>query len=119
MTLSLAAGASGQDESEKKIKSLDNLKSIGIAFYNYHDTFGHLPTSTRDKNGKLLLSWRVEILPYIEGVDLYNQFHLGEPWGAQSSVDRQDAGNLQGTGRRPGRQDGLPGAGRTGSAVPS
>src|SRR5262249_31226865 len=27
-----------------------------------------------------LLSWRVHVLPFVEGTGLYQQFHLDEPW---------------------------------------
>lgn len=79
IALSLTASVSAQEQ-EKQAKSKNNLKVIGLAFHNFHDVFGRFPTSTRDKNGKLLLSWRVEILPYVEAADLFNQFHLDEPW---------------------------------------
>jgi hypothetical protein len=46
---------------------VNDLKQIGLAFHNYHETNGQLPsTNLRDPNGKPLLSWRVAILPYIE-----------------------------------------------------
>ncbi|HEX5447432.1 MAG TPA: DUF1559 domain-containing protein [Pirellulales bacterium] len=61
-------------------QSVNNLKMIGIAFHNYHDVWGQFPTSTYDKDGKPLLSWRVHILPFIEQQALYQQFHLDEPW---------------------------------------
>jgi hypothetical protein len=68
------------EDAEKRSRS--NLKEIGAAFHNYHDVFGHFPASTRDKNDKPLLSWRVEILPYVEAADLYNEFRLDEPWNS-------------------------------------
>lgn len=61
-------------------QSVNHLKMIGIAFHNHHDVFGRFPTSTYDKDGKPLLSWRVHILPFIEQQGLYQQFHLDEPW---------------------------------------
>src|SRR5262245_55327318 len=61
-------------------KSANNLKQIGLAFHNYHDTYGHLPMNVLDKNGKPLLSWRVAILPFIEQDNLYRSFKLDEPW---------------------------------------
>jgi hypothetical protein len=85
IAFSVAASASGQ-EKEKAAKSRSNLKSIGVAFHNYHDVFGRFPTSTRDKNGKPLLSWRVEILPYVDAADLYNKFHLDESWIATTII---------------------------------
>ena len=36
-----------------------------------------------DKNGKPLLSWRVQILPFIEEAPLYKEFHLDEPWDSE------------------------------------
>ena len=45
----------------------NDLKQIALAMHNYHDANGHFPTTTvRDKDGKALLSWRVDLLPYIE-----------------------------------------------------
>lgn len=42
-------------------------------------------------DGQPLLSWRVLLLPYIEGEDLYKQFHLDEPWDSEHNrqfIDR-------------------------------
>jgi hypothetical protein len=61
-------------------RSANNLKQLMIALHNYHDTYGHFPADVRDKDGKPLLSWRVEILPFIEHDDLYRQFKRDEPW---------------------------------------
>jgi hypothetical protein len=59
----------------------DQLKVIGLALHNYHDTYKQFPAAAiTDKNGKPLLSWRVAILPFIEENHLYQQFRLNEPW---------------------------------------
>jgi len=59
----------------------NNLKMLGLAMHNYHDTYRALPAGySADKDGKPLLSWRVHILPFVEGAHLYEQFHLDEPW---------------------------------------
>jgi hypothetical protein len=65
--------------------SENNLKQIGLAFHNYHDTYGNLPIDIVDKDGKPLLSWRVAILPFIEQQALYNQFKLDEPWDSANN----------------------------------
>ena len=36
-----------------------------------------------DKQGKPLLSWRVQILPFVEEGELFKQFHLDEPWDSE------------------------------------
>ncbi|MFM9965809.1 MAG: DUF1559 domain-containing protein [Planctomycetaceae bacterium] len=59
----------------------NNLKQVALAMHNYADTFGHFPQrAVTDKEGKALLSWRVHLLPFLEANDLYQQFHLDEPW---------------------------------------
>jgi hypothetical protein len=68
-------------QSAGRIRSQNNLKQLALAMHNYHDTYGHFPAAaTYDKNGKPLLSWRVELLPFLEQDLLYKQFKLDEPW---------------------------------------
>jgi uncharacterized protein (TIGR03067 family) len=67
-------------------RSANNLKQIGLAMHNYHDTFNRFPAhAIYSKEGKPLLSWRVMILPFIEENDLYKQFKLDEPWDSESN----------------------------------
>jgi hypothetical protein len=48
---------------------------------NFESAKKHLPPAAIcDQDGKPLLSWRVAILPYLDEKDLYDQFHLDEPW---------------------------------------
>jgi hypothetical protein len=62
-------------------QSLNNLKQIGLAYHNFHDTYrGSPPTYLADADGKPLLSWRVLLLPYLEEAPLYQQFRFDEPW---------------------------------------
>ena len=75
----------------ERLKSANNLKQLLIALHNYHDAYGHFPTDVRDKDGKPLLSWRVQILPYIDHDHLYRQFRLTEPWDSEHNkklIDR-------------------------------
>ncbi len=68
-------------ESAARAQSQNNLRQLALAMHNYHDTMRRFPPqATYNKNGKPMLSWRVMILPYIEQQNLYNQFHLDEPW---------------------------------------
>ncbi|MFO0825408.1 MAG: DUF1559 domain-containing protein, partial [Gemmataceae bacterium] len=69
-------------ESAARLTSSNNLKQIGLAMHNYHDTFMKFPRRTW--NGKPNgLSWRVHILPFVEQQSLYNQFKLDEPWDSE------------------------------------
>jgi|SRR5262245_29587371 len=70
---------------EQLNESSNNLKQIALAFHNYHDTLGFLPTNQLSKDKKPLLSWRVQILPYIEEDRLYKQFKMDEPWDSENN----------------------------------
>ena len=60
----------------------NNLKQIALAALNYESATRTLPPSyiSAKETGKPLLSWRVAILPYLDQQQLYQQFHLDEPW---------------------------------------
>lgn len=62
---------------------LNRLKQVGLAMHNHCDNVGHFPDPICDPNGKMLLSWRVAILPYIEEKALYDEFKLDEPWDSE------------------------------------
>jgi prepilin-type processing-associated H-X9-DG protein len=86
--------AFGDDDAEptpaERARSQNNLKQIGRAIHNHHDVTGNFPGNVVDKDGKPLLSWRVQILPYIEETDLYKQFKLDEPWDSEHNKKLAD-----------------------------
>lgn len=70
-----------------RAQSSNNLKQLAISMHNYHDANGFLPTpAILGKKGKKLLSWRVEVLPYIGEDALYKQFKLDEPWDSEHNM---------------------------------
>jgi hypothetical protein len=76
-----------EEEAADHLKhSENNLKQIALAFYNYADsTNGQLPRDIADKDGKVLLSWRVQILPQFDQDELYKKFKLDEPWDSKDN----------------------------------
>ncbi len=73
-------------EAAQRAQCTNNLKQIGLALHNYHDTYGTFPPpAITDANGNPLLSWRVAILPFLGEDGLYNQFHLDEPWDSPNN----------------------------------
>jgi hypothetical protein len=73
-------------EAAKRARISGGLKQLGLAMHSYNDALNWLPAQANyDKNGKPLLSWRVHLLPYIEQADLYQQFHLDEPWDSEQN----------------------------------
>ncbi len=72
-------------DSSRMTKSANNLKQIAIALHNYHDIHGQMPTNIYSKDGKPLLSWRVQLLPHLEESTLYNEFKMDEPWDSENN----------------------------------
>jgi prepilin-type N-terminal cleavage/methylation domain-containing protein len=70
-------------EAAARMKCSNNLKQIGLAVHNYHDSFGFMPTAG-SADGRPLspgpwpnsgegTNWLVHILPYIEQGNIYNK----------------------------------------------
>lgn len=66
-----------------RVAELENLKQLGLGFHGASDTLRGFPAGIADKTGKVGLSWRVALLPYIEQDALYRQFKLDEPWDSE------------------------------------
>lgn len=61
--------------------SMNNLRNLAIAMLSYDNLHGRFPPRcSYSADGKPLLSWRVHLLPTVDRLDLYRQFHLDEPW---------------------------------------
>lgn len=68
---------------------VNNLKQIGLALHNYHDSNKHFPLiNTCDKDGKPLFSWRVEILPMMEYGQLYHSLEKDQPWNSLTNAKK-------------------------------
>ncbi|QDS90561.1 hypothetical protein EC9_47750 [Rosistilla ulvae] len=68
----------------QQMSNSNNLKMIGLAMHNHHATYLCFPARRTTVDGKESgLSWRVHLLPFLEQSDLYQQFHLDEPWDSE------------------------------------
>jgi len=65
----------------RRSQSKNNLKQIGLALHNYHDTYGVFPPGgTTTSEGKPYHAWQTSILPFVEQSRLYNQIDFDKPW---------------------------------------
>ena len=79
--------AQGARSAAGRMSSANNMKQMGLAFHNYTDVNNRFPADITDKKtGKPILSWRVQLLPYIEQAALYQQFKLDEPWDSENNI---------------------------------
>lgn len=70
----------------QRLQSSNNLKQLGLSLHNHYDTFDSFPPAATTKDGKSLLSWRVQVLPFLDQVKLYNEFHHDEPWDSEHNL---------------------------------
>lgn len=78
-------------EAARRTQCQNNLKQIGLAHHNYHDTFNSFTFGSRGgtmwgqvtiKDG---LNWRVSILPFLEQGTLYSKLNLAGSFSAGTS----------------------------------
>lgn len=70
----------------RRSQSKNHLKQIGLAMYNYHDTFDQLPSGgTFSKAGQPQHSWVSQILPYLDQASLYNEIDFNHPWNSEAN----------------------------------
>ncbi|MCA9074731.1 MAG: DUF1559 domain-containing protein [Planctomycetaceae bacterium] len=80
-------------EAARRTQCKNNLKQIGLAMHNYHDTFGKLPSSAMifaSPSSEAHAGIAVEgqftmILPYLEQGNLYKEYHFGDGYHSQSN----------------------------------
>lgn len=97
-------------EAARRAQCKSNLKQIGIALHNYHDTYGQFPlnydgtlpifdkrNSSRSDPDVGAISWLTASLPYIENAPLYEELsNLGAwefPYGTWNGGSGQGWGN--------------------------
>jgi len=71
-------------EAARRAVSMNNMKQLSITVQQHLAMHGTFPAAyTTDADGKPLLSWRVQMLPYIEQQPLYDRFRMDEPWDSE------------------------------------
>src|SRR5262245_778218 len=61
-------------EAASRLRCANNLKQIGVAVHNFHDTYSQLPPAGIGGDGEA--TWAVFILSFLEQANLYNQCNL-------------------------------------------
>jgi prepilin-type N-terminal cleavage/methylation domain-containing protein/prepilin-type processing-associated H-X9-DG protein len=73
-------------EAARRTQCKNNLKQLGLAMHNYHDTFQKFPNGAWFRNGPAPesgtnsghhVSWIMSSLPFLEQANLYSGFHFG------------------------------------------
>ena len=72
-------------EAARRTQSKNNLKQIGLAAHNFHDTHRHFPPLELEP-GDVQQSWLTDLLPYADHAPLYNQVNRQAPWDDASNL---------------------------------
>jgi hypothetical protein len=70
-------------EASYRTQCKNNLKQIGLALHNYHDTNSAFPPSTA---GDPPHSWRVAILPYLEQQSVFTSYDFASAWNVEPNA---------------------------------
>ncbi len=84
-------------------KAINNLKQLGIAFFNFESAMGNFPGDVFGGDKPPAWSWRVQILPYIEQANLYQQLDLTKPWDDPANLKKLEAMEMPKVFEIPGR----------------
>jgi prepilin-type N-terminal cleavage/methylation domain-containing protein/prepilin-type processing-associated H-X9-DG protein len=76
-------------EAAARAKCQNNLKQLGLALHNHHDTFGGFPPAKQDSPA---YSWTTFTLPYIEQQNLYQRVQWNKNWDNQAVNDADPGG---------------------------
>jgi hypothetical protein len=72
----------------RRMQAQNNIKQMTLAILNFESAYRLLPSLAilDEAQEKPLLSWRVTILPFIEENELFQEFHLDEPWDSEHNL---------------------------------
>jgi prepilin-type N-terminal cleavage/methylation domain-containing protein len=73
-------------EAANRASCLNNLKQLGLAVHNYHDTFAALPPDRIGNNG--WVTWAVLLLPYVEAQNEYELWDITYHYALQPAIKR-------------------------------
>ncbi|MBA2115339.1 DUF1559 domain-containing protein [Bremerella alba] len=79
-------------EAARRMQCQNNLKQLGLALHNHHDTYGNFPTFTA---GSINISYVVHLLPFIEQDNLYDLF----PRDASGNLQITSSNDVRATNR--------------------
>ena len=100
-------------EAARRMSCSNNLKQLGLAAHNFHDTNGKLPSSIRPAGLTPLprISGFVQVLPFIEQQNLSNNYNQNVNWNDpanNAAAKTQITTLLCPSTPNPARLDGLP-----------
>src|SRR5262249_19164711 len=88
-------------EAANRMKCSNNLKQLGLALHNHHDTYGYFPPAREQiyvpgqTPNPLVHSWTPRVLPYIEQDNLYKLYRFDRNWDNAETNDANPDGPIK------------------------
>ncbi|QDU12818.1 Type II secretion system protein G precursor [Gimesia maris] len=82
-------------EAARRSSCKNNLKQIGLALHNYHDTFRTFPPATIRRKGATsewetsMIGWQARILPYMDQAPLFNKINWSVEPGSGGTANTE------------------------------
>jgi hypothetical protein len=88
------------------LRAQGHFNQLAIALHNYHDAINTFPGDVMffGGNNTPAMSWRVQILPYIEQDNLYKQLDVMKPWDDPKNLKILQAMEMPKIFEHPGRK---------------
>lgn len=84
-------------------KATNNLKQLALAFHNFESTNAFFPSDVAFGDKNPAMSWRVQILPYIEQDNAYRQLDATKAWDDAANLKVLEAMEMPKVFEVPGR----------------
>jgi prepilin-type N-terminal cleavage/methylation domain-containing protein/prepilin-type processing-associated H-X9-DG protein len=89
-------------ESARRVSCTNNLKNLGIAILNFHDSHKKLPTSNRAAGATNAprYAWSTLMLPYFEEQNTYDLYDFQSNWSKPTAANDKVLPNFKVVGQR-------------------
>jgi prepilin-type N-terminal cleavage/methylation domain-containing protein/prepilin-type processing-associated H-X9-DG protein len=89
-------------EAARRTSCTNNLKNLGIAILNFHDSHRKLPTSNRAPGvvNSPRFAWATLLLPYFEEQNTFDRYDFAKNWSYPTAVAPKATPNFQIVGTR-------------------
>jgi hypothetical protein len=84
LTVGLAVAVRAARQAARRHQYSNNLKQVGLALLNFQSVYGRLPPAVhRDEAGKPCCSWRLRMVPFMEGI--MREIEYDQRWDAPAN----------------------------------
>jgi prepilin-type N-terminal cleavage/methylation domain-containing protein/prepilin-type processing-associated H-X9-DG protein len=89
-------------EAARRTSCTNNLKNLGLAILNFHDSHRKLPTSNRAPGvvNSPRYAWATLMLPYFEEQNVYDQYDFSQNWSKPTAEPGKSMPNFEVVGTR-------------------